>query len=154
MGEFLDIREKQHEFTKEELYDLYVVKGMSCTKIAIKYKMKDRTVRAYIDRFKIKKMEKTDNKVKIVKQEKQVSTKTVKQEKQVSTKIVKKLKFKISKEELYKLYVEDEIRAEDIAKTYGISIGTVHRRIREYGIWRDHKKSLETYSFDDLKKTS
>ena len=50
--------------------------------------------------------------------------------------------FIIDKETLYDLYIVQNLKGQDIAKSYGVCWGAVEKRLREFGIKKDPKLAL------------
>lgn len=109
------------KITKEQIEDLYITKNLSKKEVSKELGISESTLLNYAKKFGIHKIESYDKKI------------------------------ELDREDLYNLYVVQNMMAKDIAKKFSTTEVTVRRRIKEYGIKRDFIRG-ERISKDELYK--
>lgn len=109
-------------FTREQMYDLYINKGMSKEAVSKTIGISDKLVSKMLSYYEI--------------------TKT-KEQIQESKRKPKKRQFKVSKEVLLQEYIEQNMSYDDIRTKYGLTGYEMDLTLKEYGIKKDRAVSAK-----------
>jgi transposase len=123
---------RKFKCSRDELYDLYWVQKLPVKDIAKKYGVAPITVLTWIKAYQIPLRGRVWN------------------DQQRKRQSEAKTKFKVTKEELFNLYVIEQKSTTEIARIFGVGAETVRKRLEEYGIQRRSRSERMKILFSNL----